>query len=1388
MQVRNEYGLGRPELYKETNREDPKAVLDGVAVAGLVGILRQLGDLADFAAEVFHGLQEQVLTTASRSHKLMLRAKNIEASLPPLEKAILAQTSHIHFAYTSRNIGVLNESTCITGCEWHSRTTTAHNHFIYADLPHFILDSYEDCRDPPRLDLLDKFDAGGSGSCLRRYSDPTFFKRVSAYSDEAYTEKIERARKSSGSKKKRSSKWNGEILRGEQMHSNRGRMQSTSHVSGQTSSSQKASAIDVTLKSDLDHSKSFDSGDGAGYIECVFHQSNSVQPDEQEYKDSFSSRLTQKTDTLQMASPAIDGKFSHDSFEKQIFSTSNGLTWDEKEEIVDYGSQPCDRDETREVLAERQSPHMHEDEAVTSATIDCIDFLCVEERYLKPVSGRVQTDENDGRPDNYLNALNTIALDSENDHDYGTKQVEQFNSHISSKILENEVDGATSTILEHDLYDGISQSVSGDSSDKETLWDFPDTLQEIPPLLSEPHLTSLRSSLPLDVPVNIERTKILADSHNYGSSIHEKVPHISGNSDLDCSVVTNPLDDVHSLKDKVSASTETVAVPVNIEGTKNLADSYASEIPVCEEACEVSVFDCYVGISPLGAHTPNDTMSASIETDPSDVPVSKGKTKTSADSHASESSIFEQVPHKCGNSVLNCSVGTNSLGNAQALNETVSASSETVSSNVPNVGRTKNLADSDASETPNREQVPHTSGNSALDYSIGTNPMGDAHTLNVVSSFIQTVPSDVPINLERNNNLADPLASESPIHEQVPCICGNSVLNCSVSANPLGNAHNLNVNESASIETDVSSASESCDLPDEEADRINSNICDCKDTPAESANDPSVGLWTNGGLLGLEPSKPPDFMMSTSLNQGSLTSINETDSVLNHNSMLKSNGSKEEQFLSAEIAELNQDEASSRCLISHCDDQACISGKTSDCHQLSSGLGRNNEEDLEENRVLAPASVVPAAHNSKTTCTEPMKGSGENSPLLFGLGHKLLLNSFRRRVSFDEKSGPDNSLKTRVLNQSGENRSLCQSLPETTFQEQVSYEYSIYSPPPSPPLEHMKISFHPINELETSKLKLKFPDRSNHRESMRDMFPAFRLVPEPSIPLHDSGSNSDDGDTFGRSSPFVSDDCLSPHSDYNSDQWGSDASDTPNISDHETYDSSHRISFTESKLSSQETRGLYTQETSLSGPSLDFPSFDTVNPVLEKECNKHSDFNNYLKLQSQTEPTPPAPPLPPNQWWVSNLQLNEMNEKKVCISEDTEQINNPNISESTFQPRPAQVEQNITGYEDLEFHDHNSCKMKDKLNQQNMNGKREDQVGIGKDMDEKQDFLHQIRTKSFNLKHTVTGKPNAITSPTTNVKVTAILEKATAIRQLMTHNWETLQVVASDDGDNWSDT
>lgn len=44
------------------------------------------------------------------------------------------------------------------------------------DMPRFILDSYEECRGPPHLFTLDKFDVAGAGASLKRYSDPSFFK------------------------------------------------------------------------------------------------------------------------------------------------------------------------------------------------------------------------------------------------------------------------------------------------------------------------------------------------------------------------------------------------------------------------------------------------------------------------------------------------------------------------------------------------------------------------------------------------------------------------------------------------------------------------------------------------------------------------------------------------------------------------------------------------------------------------------------------------------------------------------------------------------------------------------------------------------------------------------------------------------------------------------------------------------------------------------------------------------------------------------------------------------------------------------------------------------------------------------------------------------------
>lgn len=47
------------------------------------------------------------MATAARSHKTITRVQRIEAALPTLEKSLLAQTSHIHLAYTAGMLLIL---------------------------------------------------------------------------------------------------------------------------------------------------------------------------------------------------------------------------------------------------------------------------------------------------------------------------------------------------------------------------------------------------------------------------------------------------------------------------------------------------------------------------------------------------------------------------------------------------------------------------------------------------------------------------------------------------------------------------------------------------------------------------------------------------------------------------------------------------------------------------------------------------------------------------------------------------------------------------------------------------------------------------------------------------------------------------------------------------------------------------------------------------------------------------------------------------------------------------------------------------------------------------------------------------------------------------------
>ncbi|WCJ27960.1 hypothetical protein M5689_009673 [Euphorbia peplus] len=195
-QIRNEYGLADPELYKSADKDDPEALLEGVAMAGLVGVLRQLGDLAEFAAEVFHDLHEEVMVTAARGHGLMARVQQLEAEFPSVEKAFLTQTDQTPF-FTN------------AGVDWHPNLRMEQNMITRGDLPRFVMDSYEECRGPPRLFLLDKFDVAGAGACLKRYTDPSLFKGE-ADTFGVPTVEVQREKKNRRVKKKGARGRNGE--------------------------------------------------------------------------------------------------------------------------------------------------------------------------------------------------------------------------------------------------------------------------------------------------------------------------------------------------------------------------------------------------------------------------------------------------------------------------------------------------------------------------------------------------------------------------------------------------------------------------------------------------------------------------------------------------------------------------------------------------------------------------------------------------------------------------------------------------------------------------------------------------------------------------------------------------------------------------------------------------------------------------------------------------------------------------------------------------------------------------------------------------------------------------------------------------------------------------
>ncbi|CAA0395732.1 unnamed protein product [Arabidopsis thaliana] len=476
--IRNELSLGGPEIQRSASVEDeePKAILGAVEVAGLIGILRQLGDLAEFSAEVFNGLQEEVTVTASRCQKLTSRVRRIESALSPLEKAVLSQTSHIHFAYTA-------------GSEWHPRIRNGHSHFVQSDLPLCVMESYEQCRDPPPLHLLDRFAVGGPGSCLRKYSDPTFFRKELSNPSKTDDIKVQRDQAHRKRKKKRLPQRNicrsnavstSDETNGAHLSSftddrpTTSRSTSTvdmprssnmqdlsdivdqSYLQGQSGAQEQSEA---QVQSDFqESSKARDSITGSGYIEYVINQSPVNKP-EVKLVEGFLSGSLCPADRIGSTVPegcieVVDDNILYSPSEDLLVPSASNVCDEKKETLESMVEKSRKDDEPSELHESKFGPvtpdrvrQNQRDFDRTYILFDEVDI--VGEKQSKSQANNIDgtlgienegedKSEQESEADEFVDARNTIESESESDIDGVPKpKLEHYFGDISTYCSED---------------------------------------------------------------------------------------------------------------------------------------------------------------------------------------------------------------------------------------------------------------------------------------------------------------------------------------------------------------------------------------------------------------------------------------------------------------------------------------------------------------------------------------------------------------------------------------------------------------------------------------------------------------------------------------------------------------------------------------------------------------------------------------------------------------------------------------------------------------------------------------------------------------------------------------------------------------------------------------
>lgn len=1478
VEVRNEYGLGAPELYTEANKEDPKAVLEGVAVAGLVGILRQLGDLSEFAAEVFHGLQEQVMITSSRSHKLMGRVQRIEAALPRLEKLVLAQRSHVHFAYTS-------------GANWHSRLRCEQSHFVYSDLPRFIMDSYEHCRGPPHLNLLDKFDPGGPGSCLKRYSDPSFFKRASSGSDGAYIDRVLKEKKGRKIKKKRSMLKTGEVSRGTSFSNNSSRMQFASqNTDGQISpfqtvsnygaaKSERSISLDsrywsgdfdglsrpsysmhdeepvyngsplspATMqrndsnygvsKSDLgDQSMSLGSRYWSGDLEGLSRSSYSMHDEGQAYNESssFPTRM-HHSDSNNFV--AVDGKAavvddSRGSLSGELAGPSSfSATWDGKTEKLEPVGTEYDHDETVRTLSMNFDLVTEERGAINPENPKEYDH----DENLEALSTNVHGETGRGASD-FKTAEEYGYDDTLDAHptDFNIKTEERRTSHLrpanrydqddSLDTLSGKFDGETEervvvdfeTAKDHD-YAGTVETYSMkfdvETQDKES--------------------SHLRAAKNYDHNANLEACSMNVGIEERGAVQFKAAKEYcfadtseTHPTEFGLKTVDRAISDPGAAKGydhDETLETHSITFDLESEDRDDIHWKTAGQMDIHPDNKEFLIpVSCNIqfdgskieAVGQMNAKVGNEDVPIQAfsnlqrddiesETDNYVDALNSIESESETDADGANKQEMEQYSDSDNKAVDDgLDMFTNGHSGSQSSDSESVGTTRCLPSN-GTLGIDVYEADADGLKKQEVEQYSDSDNKAADDgldmFTTGHSGSQSSNSESVVttscSSSNGTLGIDVYPQLSENCSgdtvISDGIINSVPL-ESRSLVQSSPIASKSADSGSPPDAGSSEISDipgssnMTSVASNMSSDSKNQSSGFRACDEVTGSFSELPKLCPEPSSVPPATFWTNGGLLGLQPSKPPDFSVPTLSSKVEKSQDDRIGASTLKSDVTEGRSGSVDEAAVPECSAPCQDERRGGILIKKASWLFSSADLGVNLQKLSDPCNQSHVDTSQHNGNRETyGTVVPVSPHTASTRGSLEKSS--NSSRMFELGNKLLVNGFHRKPSLkkDDNSNSISSPSAIVSELKSGSQNVDVRLFSGRSKDMLSSISPHVSPPSSPPLGHMKISFQPINGFEDHKLQLKFPDGNVSNGSGGNMFPSFQLVPEPSIPLHDAGSDSED-DTFCRSSPYGSD-CLSRRSDSNSEQW--ESSESPSSKEPELYDALCRISFNDSGPISGNTGSAVQGEVnnnfrpqiplarssvehSQSDHLFDLPILDTHHPSFVERNN--CDVNSLTEPQCYKEPNPSPPPLPPPQWRAMKLQAEIADDRQVVSYENLSYAFENKFGSTISQhPKPAPLKQ-----EQIIEAAH-TMKSKQPDLQKTTRQKEVNQAVLGKEFEEN-DFLHQIRTKSFNLRRTVTAKPTAASvPPTSSIQVTALLKKANEIRQ----------AVGSDgEDDNWSDT